>query len=128
MAQAAAMLPGMMRFLLIGVGCRLRAERGAEDEKDRQESPNGIALWSHALRSVYRFFEKKFSDRCVRLSPRPRTTRVALVRPSRVFPREIASASRRGDPHQLFLRPFTAGRRAVRRPRRAGKAFPLCRP
>ena len=39
-AQAAAMLSGVMRFLLIRVGCRLRAERGAEDEQDQHEPPN----------------------------------------------------------------------------------------
>lgn len=39
-AQAAAMLAGMMRFLLIGVGCRLRAEGGAENEQDQQEPLN----------------------------------------------------------------------------------------
>jgi hypothetical protein len=33
-AQTAAMLAGMMSFLLVRIGCRLRAEGGAEDEKD----------------------------------------------------------------------------------------------
>ena len=40
MAQAAAMLSGVMRFLLIGVGCRLRTQGGAEDEQDEQEPAN----------------------------------------------------------------------------------------
>jgi len=44
MAQAAAMLSGVMRFLLIGVRCRLRAKGGAEDDQDEQEPANGIAL------------------------------------------------------------------------------------
>ena len=39
-AQAAAVLPGVMRFLFIGVRCRLRAEGGAEDEQNEQESPD----------------------------------------------------------------------------------------
>jgi hypothetical protein len=42
------MLAGMMRFLLIGVGCRLRAEGGAEDEQDKEEPPNCIPLTRHA--------------------------------------------------------------------------------
>jgi hypothetical protein len=40
MTQAAAMLAGVMRFLLIGVRCRLRAKGGAEDEQNEQQTPN----------------------------------------------------------------------------------------
>jgi hypothetical protein len=42
-AQAATMLAGVMRFLLVGEGCRLRTESGAEDEQDQQQPPDRIA-------------------------------------------------------------------------------------
>jgi hypothetical protein len=42
------MLAGVMRFLLIGVGCRLRTEGGAQDQQHQQELPNRFALTRHA--------------------------------------------------------------------------------